>query len=140
MNYLDTSVLVAALTNEASTERVQDWLDSHVELDLVISPWVATELSAALSLKMRTGVINPRQRSQALVVFREMVARSFRVIPIDSAHFEAAAGIADQTMLGIRAGDALHLAVLLGCGAALRTLDRRLMDGADALGVPGSLI
>ena len=140
MDYVDTSILVAALTHEIATERVQVWLEDQREADLAISPWVRTEFSAALSVKMRTGAITPAQRADALVLFREMVARSFRILPIDGAHFEAAAGLADQAMLGIRAGDALHLAIALTNGATLWTLDRRMKDGAATLGIPARFV
>ncbi len=136
MDYIDTSVLVAAFTNEGATDRVQTWLGRQDGADLAVSPWVVAEFSAALSVKMRIGAITARQRADALLLFREMVAGSFRTVPIEAAHFEMAAGIADQTALGIRAGDALHLAVALGYGATIRTLDRRMMEGADALGIP----
>jgi hypothetical protein len=39
MLYLDTSVLVSALTNEADTGAVQDWLAAQVARDLAISDW-----------------------------------------------------------------------------------------------------
>ena len=51
---LDTSPLVAALTREASTRHVQAWLESHGSEELLISDWVVTEFSSALSIKMRT--------------------------------------------------------------------------------------
>jgi predicted nucleic acid-binding protein len=38
-------------------------------------------------------------------------------------------------MLGLRAGDALHLAVCAERGATLCTLDRCLSDAGSALGV-----
>jgi hypothetical protein len=53
--YLDTPVLLAALTNERETARMQNWLAQQTQGDLVVSEWVATEFSAALSVKLRTG-------------------------------------------------------------------------------------
>ncbi|WP_408884429.1 PIN domain-containing protein [Komagataeibacter xylinus] len=38
--YLDTSVLVVALTNEEETTRMQDWLGAQAPEDLSISDWV----------------------------------------------------------------------------------------------------
>ena len=59
MLYLDTSLLVAALTNEQETERIQGWLGQRAEGDLAIHYWVATEFSSALSIKPRAGHIDP---------------------------------------------------------------------------------
>ena len=57
MIYIDTSVFVAALTNESRTAEMQSWLASQRPDDLVISDWVMTEFSAALSIKVRTDQI-----------------------------------------------------------------------------------
>ena len=53
--YLETSVLVAALTHEARTARMQRWLDDQDPELLAISDCVTTEFSSALSVKLRSG-------------------------------------------------------------------------------------
>ena len=54
MLYLDTSLLVTALTKEAETTRVQRWLSEQEPAALAVSDWVVAEFSAALSLKVRS--------------------------------------------------------------------------------------
>jgi len=139
-HYLDTSLLVAALTNEAATERIQTWLSEQNADDLLISDWVLTEFSSALSIKVRTRALTEGHRAGALAVFTQLMAESFTVIPISSAHFRTAAQFADQYALGLRAGDALHLAVARESGATLCTLDRKLAEGGMALGVATMLL
>jgi uncharacterized protein len=140
MPYIDTSILVAALTNEAATLRMQIWLGEQAAGDLTISEWVATEFSAALSIKIRTGQIEPQHRAEALAAFRRLLADSFATLPISSAQFRTAARFADQHALGLRAGDALHLAIAADHGATIATLDRGLAEAASALGVSAQLL
>ena len=55
LNYVDTSVLVAALMPKVRTADVQTWLTSGDAGGLVVSDWVVTAFSAALSIKLRGG-------------------------------------------------------------------------------------
>jgi len=133
--YLDTSLLVAALTREAQTVRVQAWLDAQEADDLAISDWVGAEFSAALSIKRRLGQIGADQCAEVLAIFARLTSESFVTLPITSQHFRAAARLADQQAAGLRAGDALHLAVCADHGATLCTLDRRLGEAGPTLGI-----
>lgn len=133
--YLDTSLLVAALTHEAQTARVQAWLDAQAADGMAISDWVSAEFSAALSIKRRLGQIGANHRADALAAFARLAGESFVTLPITGQHFRAAARLADQHEPGLRAGDALHLAVCADHGATLCTLDRRLGEAGPVLGI-----
>lgn len=140
MLYLDTSLLVAALTNEVRTAAMQDWLAAQAPEHLVISDWVITEFSGALSLKVRAGQLTASQRAEVLAAFISLAERSFTVLPVSRLEFQMAARFADQYATGLRSGDALHLAITSSHGARLCSLDRLLVSAADALGVNAALL
>ena len=140
MLYLDTSLLIAALTNEAETLQMQRWLVEQDPDELVISDWVATEFSAAVSIKLRTGGIEAHHRAGALTMFTRLCNDNLTVLPVSRLQFQTAARFVDQYALGLRAGDALHLAVCAERGATICTLDRRLSEAASALGIKTTLL
>lgn len=140
MFYIDTSVLVCALTNEPDTDRMQAWLGVQTAGDLALSAWVVTEFSAALSIKVRRKDLMPEHRAAALTAFTRLAAESFVSLALSDRQFRVAARFADQSHLGLRAGDALHLALAADHGVALMTLDHRLAEAGAALGIATRLL
>lgn len=140
MRYVDTSLLVAALLNEKSTAATQRWLSEQPAGELAVSDWVATEFSAALSMKLRTGDLEPPHRSEVLAFFTRLMEASFQLLPVSRRDFQTAARFADLHLTGLRAGDALHLAVAANHGASLHTMDKQLAKAGQALGVDTELL
>ncbi len=62
-----------------------------------------------------------------------MSAEAFTLLPISGTQFQAAARFADQHALGLRAGDALHLATCAEHDATLCMLDPRLSEAGTAV-------
>jgi uncharacterized protein len=140
MLYVDTSVFVTAFTTEAGSYRMQDWLAAQNIEELTTSEWTITEFSSALSVKLTTKQIEIFHRNSALALFAHMTRSSLKILQITGTHFRSAAQLADQYALGIRAGDALHLAVAIDHNATLCTLDKRLAEGGRTTGASTRLL
>ncbi|EJT06396.1 type II toxin-antitoxin system VapC family toxin [Rhizobium sp. CCGE 510] len=140
MLYIDTSVLVAAWTVETRTADVQQWLAKHASREMAVSGWTIAEFSSAIALKTRNGQIDQADRGKALAMFNELCPTTFEFLPISRAHFVDAARMTDQFEIGLRAGDALHLAIAVGSGATLITLDKGLAKACSIVGARHRLL
>jgi uncharacterized protein len=129
--YLDTSLLVSALTPEPNNAAAQAWLATQSALH--ISDWTVTEFHSAVALKVRTGSLQPAERQLALASLARMIDRNFTTHHLTTSDFRDAALLIDQST-NLRAGDALHLALFQRLGLSLATLDVRLARAATKLG------
>lgn len=135
MNYLDASVVVALLTPEACSDRVEAWLQTAGDKPC-ISPWTNSEVSSALSIKTRTKALSLEARALALSDWQRLRNASLAIEPIHTEHFDLAASYCDRADLNLRAGDALHIAICATASHRLVTLDRNMADAALTLGIP----
>ena len=131
--YLDTSIVVAAITSELRTPAVQGWL-RRLATEAVISDWVVAETPSALSMKVRSGALTVAQRDIATAEFDSWCAGILRIVPVRRADFHTAGRYAARAELNLRAGDALHLALAATEQLAIATLDRRMAAAAVTLG------
>jgi predicted nucleic acid-binding protein len=130
MIYLDTSILVSAMTSEVATEASQRRLAEIPLSDMAISQWTRTEFASALAIKLRTGQLSTQQRQTSQALFDRLVAAIGSVWSVEDRHFLGAAELVARDDLGLRAGDALHLAIAIDHSAELLPLDERLAAAA----------
>lgn len=138
--YLDTSVVVASLTNEEASPRVLQWLQDNRLAGFAVSDWVRTEFSAALTMKRCNDAVSEEQRFAIVAEFNRLLDETYDVLPVPAKLFHAAARLADRSSHGLRAGDALHLAIASNRGLPLCTLDKRLARAGLELGLSTSLL
>lgn len=138
MIYLDTSFVIAVLAEEPHSVLVRAFLDGYEATDLAASAWVGTEVASALAMKRRRGDVDRDEHDRLALEWRR--TRGLVIdVAVTNADFTAAASLVDAGPRGLRAGDALHLAIAQRRGLSLATLDRHLADAADAAGVAVAL-
>lgn len=140
MHYLDTSLVMSLIAVEPSTAAAHEWLATHPDDGLAISDWVVTEVASALSLIERVGRLVGEGRGRAWSNLQELMAADVTVLPVSRQAFHAAAGMAGRASLGLRAGDALHLAVAGEFGAPVVTRDIGQARAAQTLGLATHLL
>jgi len=133
--YVDTSVLVGFVVNEVHTERIRLQMKEAGSQN-VISDWTATEFYAALAFKLRTDQITPAVKQEAESFFETARNTLFATVAVRRMDFRRAAVLGSRFELGLRAGDALHLAIAQSIGATLWTVDHRLKAAAEKAGTP----
>jgi predicted nucleic acid-binding protein len=135
MIYVDTSVVVALLTVEPSTQAIKDWYAGLEEL-LVCSDWLLPEVFSAVSIKVRTGQITEAAAGTVRKEFQRFAEGDLRVVPVSRAAFRKAMDLVSVSRHGLRAADALHLAVALELEAGhMATLDTTLAENAKRNGI-----
>lgn len=134
------SVIVAALVAEVHSARVHDWLRANATETISISDWVVTEMAAAISMKVRMKQISVSRQGDILALFEEMRLENLSILSVNTGTFRIGATLASRSGTGLRAGDALHLAIASEHQAPLVTLDRRMHEAGVALGIESQLL
>lgn len=135
MIYLDTSALVALLTREPATPAVTAWYTANTQ-PLVAGDWCLVEFASALAAKQRARQLRPAHAKAAHAALETLTAGGLQLLPVSRSAFQQAASLCKPTAKGLRAGDALHLAVALEAGCiALAGLDAAMNASAKAAGL-----
>jgi predicted nucleic acid-binding protein len=137
MLYCDTSFLTPAFRRESSSNSIQRFLRQQEVGELAISHWVRVEFSSVVARDVRMGLMEKKTAIDLDVEFESAVERSFTVIVPDKSDFDLAKRYLQQFDTGLRAGDAMHLAIATNHGAEkIYTLDRKLLRAGKLLSLP----
>lgn len=137
--YIDTSVWCAFCFNEQEVPGAKDWL-AHAGLDeSATAVWTRTEFASAAAAKLRSSApSNKRGKTavnQAIKTFEGAVSMTHQIEVIHD-DFLYAAELCNTSTTGLRAGDALHLAVALRADCKfLASLDKVMNESALQLGL-----
>ena len=130
--YLDTSVVVAILIDEPSSDLARAWF-RRLDEDVIVADLAAIEFAAGISRWLRMGRIDAGQAEFALSSF-DMLRAQCRVYAHGRDDFALAELLARDFTTKLLAPDALHLASAKNAGARLATFDARLAEAARASG------
>ena len=135
MIYIDTSALVPMFIREPASDAIVDLIES-TEDRLAISEWSLVEFVSAAAIKVRTGQTDANLANEAIERVRGFADTHCLVALPGREEYRRAAALAVPGPLKLRAGDALHLAIVESLNATgMLCLDKALAAAARSLGI-----
>lgn len=139
MRYFDTSFLVPLILPEATSEQIADFFETLPTDTLAISHWTRVEFASVLTREIRMGNLDTIAAREAGSRFEAMVRGSFAVLLPNSDDFDQAKNYLEHIEAGLKAGDALHLAIAGNRSVdAVYSLDKQVVAAGRMLGLPTS--
>lgn len=134
MYYFDTSFLAPLILEEATSTKVEAYIRKLPVGELWVSLLTRIEFSSLLAREVRMGNLTPVDALASDDAFERVIAESYRVIVPTVADYELAKSFIREYATGLRAGDALHLAIAGNHGAGtLLSLDKGLLKAGKLL-------
>jgi uncharacterized protein len=139
MLYFDTSFLVPLVLPEATSEWITAFIRELPADQLAVSHWTRVEFSSVIAREVRMGGLDASAAARADARLEAMVRDSFAVLLPTIADFDLARRYLARFDTGLRAGDALHLAIASNQNAeTIYSLDRALVRAGAILSLPVS--
>jgi predicted nucleic acid-binding protein len=139
MFYLDTSFVAPLLVPEPASNVVDRFVAKLPPGSLAVSHWTRLEFSSLLGRRVRMRLLSRVEFKRVWEKFDSLLAEVFEVILPEADDYNRAEVFLAAPRAGLRAGDALHLAIAANHSAErLYTLDKGLLKAARALRVPAS--
>lgn len=137
MRYFDTSFLVPLILSEATSEPITAFLKNLSVGDWTVSHWTRVEYPSVIARHVRMNILDIETAHKANVKFDIIIGTYFAVLSPNRDDFDRAREYINYFETGLRAGDALHLAIAGNRGAnAIYSLDKSFLSAGKQLGLP----
>ncbi|HXJ94999.1 MAG TPA: type II toxin-antitoxin system VapC family toxin [Terriglobia bacterium] len=141
MIYLDTSALIPLFVHEAMSDAVRRKMSTLPPDRLAISEWTKTEFVSAIGIRVRMRHLDSEVAWEIVQALDRTADESFSVLAPEAGDSVDAARYCEQFKLGLRAGDALHLAIASNHGAEMvYSLDQRMVACAQSLKIKAQVL
>ncbi len=140
MLYFDTSFLAPLVLPESTSDKIAAFVRRLPVEELTVSHWTRVEFSSLIARDVRMSVLDAAAGARADARFEAMVDASFAVLLPNADDFGLAKRYLGKFNTGLRAGDALHLAIAGNRqAAAIYSLDKGLLMAGRLLDLPVSM-
>lgn len=139
MNYFNTRFLAPLIREEKTSARIARFMATLPIGQLAISRWTEVEFASSLARDVRMGGMDGEEARAADAFLEEVVTQSFVVWIPEGDDYDLARRYVRRYETGLRAGDALHLAIAANRRArAVYTLDETMLKAGRMLSLPAS--
>ena len=140
MLYFDTSFLAPLVLPESTSDKIAAFVRRLPVEELTVSHWTRVEFSSLIARDVRMSVLDAAAGARADARFEAMVDASFAVLLPNADDFGLAKRYLGKFNTGLRAGDALHLAIAGNRQAeAFYSLDKGPLMAGRLLDLPVSM-
>jgi len=131
--YVDASALRPLFIQAQMTSRAHELLRGNV---IIISDFAIAEFSAGVARRTRGGEIDKSGAASVLAALDTWTVNASRREPLTAGDVNVAINLVRRLDLGLRAPDAINIAVAQRCEAILLTFDQKMARSAKLLGIP----
>lgn len=135
MHYLDASFLIPLVKPDVLSDRVEAVVRGLAHEGLVTSHWTVVECRSGLAREVRMGMVSASDFKSYRQQLDETIAAGFHIALPTEDDFRVAAALIEKPELGLRSGDAIHLAIAQRLEVGLLTLDRKIIAIARDNGI-----
>lgn len=134
MLYFDTSFIAPLYLSEPNSDEVRQLTYTLSRQYIAISEWTCVEFSSMVARRVRMRQLGENAAQGLLAAFERISHTQFAVLTPSRADYRLAELFLRNFATGLRAGDALHLAIAKNNGANhIYSLDQGLVKAATML-------